>query len=77
MRAVTYARISSDKNGDGAGVERQEHDCRALCEANGWTIAEVSVESDVSASARSRMPRLVSRVAGLGLVAVARTASHG
>ncbi len=77
MSAVIYARISSDKNSDGAGVEGQAHDCRSLCEANGWTIAEVSVESDVSASARTSRPRLVGRVAGPGLVAVARTAGHG
>lgn len=54
---MIYARISNDKDGEGAGVERQEQDCRALCEANGWTVAEVYVENDVSASARSRKPR--------------------
>jgi len=47
--ATVYCRISDDRAGAGLGVARQEADCRALCEARGWTIAEVLVDNDRSA----------------------------
>jgi site-specific DNA recombinase len=36
-KAAIYTRISKDPHGEGLGVGRQEEDCRALCERNGWT----------------------------------------
>lgn len=48
-RAAIYARISNDKVGAGLGVQRQEADCRALCERNGWKVADVYVDNDLSA----------------------------
>jgi site-specific DNA recombinase len=48
-RAAIYCRISRDTEGTGAGVGRQEQDGRALCAANGWTVADVYVDNDVSA----------------------------
>ncbi len=39
--AGTYTRISSDSNGQRAGVERQRADCDAHCLARGWEVAEV------------------------------------
>lgn len=56
-RAVIYTRISSDDEGRGEGVERQEEDCRALAAQRGYEVAEIFTENDISASARSRKPR--------------------
>lgn len=54
--AAVYCRISEDRLGTGLGVERQEADCRRLCEARGWTVAEVLVDNDVSAYAGRQRP---------------------
>jgi DNA invertase Pin-like site-specific DNA recombinase len=54
-RAAIYTRISSDREGAGLGVERQEADCRALAEQLGWEI--VAVHSDNDLSAYSGKPR--------------------
>lgn len=55
--AVIYCRISSDSEGKGEGVARQEKDCRRLAVERGYAVAEVFVENDTSASAKSRKPR--------------------
>lgn len=55
QRAILLVRISDDKAGDGAGVERQEKDGRALADRLGWTIAEVIVENDTSAYKRRKV----------------------
>ncbi|HXH59083.1 recombinase family protein [Iamia sp.] len=44
-----YARISQDRTGAGLGVDRQEQDCRDLCDRHGWTPVTVFVDNDVSA----------------------------
>ena len=49
MRAAIYTRISSDA-GTGLGVARQEQDCRILAAQRGWTIVDVYVDNDISAS---------------------------
>ena len=50
-----YARISSDRDGDRLGVERQLEDCLRLAERKGWQVAERFVDNDVSAwSGRQR-----------------------
>jgi DNA invertase Pin-like site-specific DNA recombinase len=54
-RAAVYVRISDDKVGEGAGVGRQEADCRALIDRHGWTVGEVYTENDVSAFRRRRV----------------------
>ena len=51
-RAAIYVRISDDKAEDAAGVGRQEADCRALAERQGWSVGEVFVENDTSAYKR-------------------------
>lgn len=56
LNAAVYVRISSDPTGRRAGVERQEADCRAYCEAQGWTVARVYVDNDVSASSGKQRP---------------------
>lgn len=55
-RAAIYCRISQDRTGEGLGVQRQEQDCRALCERNGWEVVQVLVDNDVSASSGKRRP---------------------
>jgi DNA invertase Pin-like site-specific DNA recombinase len=54
-RALIYCRISSDPEHDRLGVTRQEADCRALCEREGYEVAGVYVDDD--ASAYSGKPR--------------------
>ncbi|MBB3099363.1 DNA invertase Pin-like site-specific DNA recombinase [Actinoplanes campanulatus] len=48
-RVIIYLRMSLDKTGEGAGLERQEQACRALCLARGWEVVAV-VEDTVSAT---------------------------
>ena len=49
VRAGIYARISSDREGDGLGVARQIEDCERLAEQRGWRWSERYVDDDVSA----------------------------
>jgi site-specific DNA recombinase len=60
QRAAIYARISDDREGRAAGVERQVPDGKAQAERLGWTLHPthpVYVDNDISASTRSRKPR--------------------
>jgi site-specific DNA recombinase len=50
MRAAIYARISSDRDGEALGVERQLTDCRKLCAQRGWDITAEYVDNDISAA---------------------------
>lgn len=65
--AAIYVRISDDKNEDAAGVARQEADCRALAERQGWAVGEVYVENDTSAYKRKNV-RLPDGSTGLRVV---------
>jgi site-specific DNA recombinase len=57
MRAAVYARISLDKSGEGAGVERQRDDCARLIEQRGWTLATTHEDNSISAAdTRKRRP---------------------
>ena len=49
VRAGIYARISSDREGDGLGVARQLDDCERLAERKGWRVVDRYVDDDVSA----------------------------
>ena len=49
VRAAVYVRISSDPEGQRAGVERQRAECEALAERHGWEIVAVYEDNDVSA----------------------------
>jgi site-specific DNA recombinase len=55
-KAALYLRISSDRTGLAAGVERQEQDCRALAKRLGWEVAHVYTDNDVSAFKGTRRP---------------------
>jgi site-specific DNA recombinase len=56
VRAGIYARISSDREGDGLGVARQMEDCERLAERKGWRVMERYVDDDVSAYGGKRRP---------------------
>lgn len=47
--AAIYVRISRDKDGLGAGVERQIQDCQGLADQLGWSVRKVYQDNDVSA----------------------------
>lgn len=66
MRAALYLRISLDKTGKRAGVERQRTDCEALCGRRDWAVAAVYEDNSVSAyngTTRPGYERLVAAVA--------------
>ena len=55
VRAGIYARISSDREGEALGVQRQLEDCERLAVRKGWEVRERYVDDDVSAwSGRQR-----------------------
>ena len=49
LRAAIYARISSDREGEGLGVARQLEDCARKAAENGWHVGDRYVDDDVSA----------------------------
>ncbi len=49
VRAAAYVRISSDKEGLRAGVERQREDCADLAAERGWTLLETFEDNDTGA----------------------------
>lgn len=51
-----YCRLSEDKHGTELGVQRQEDECRALADERGWTVREVIVDNDISATSGKRRP---------------------
>ena len=55
-RAATYARISLDRTGEAAGVERQRDDCTALVEQRGWTLAATFTDNSISAKGTRKRP---------------------
>lgn len=56
MKAALYLRISLDRTGERAGVERQETECRELCARLGFEVGEVYVDNDISATSGRRRP---------------------
>lgn len=48
-RAVIYRRISEDRTGLQAGVERQGDDCTEVAARNGWPVVAVLTDNDISA----------------------------
>lgn len=69
--AVIYARISKDDEGTGAGVQRQEAECRELAARLGLEVAAVYVDNSVSAYSGKRRPQYEAMLAAL------RDGSHG
>ncbi|MDV8055076.1 MULTISPECIES: recombinase family protein [unclassified Rhodococcus (in: high G+C Gram-positive bacteria)] len=50
MRAIIYTRVSADQAGNQRSVTEQERECRALCEREGWEVADVLTDNDIGAS---------------------------
>lgn len=48
-RAAIYCRISRDRTGAEAGVDRQRHDCAELVKARGWELVDTFTDNDLSA----------------------------
>jgi site-specific DNA recombinase len=55
-RVGIYARISSDREADGLGVERQLEDCERLGKRKAWVVVERYVDNDVSAWSGKQRP---------------------
>jgi DNA invertase Pin-like site-specific DNA recombinase len=55
-RAAIYVRISKDRTGEGAGVTRQEEDCRALAKKRRLQVVQVFVDNDTSAYSKKPRP---------------------
>ncbi len=69
MKAAVYCRISRDRKVDGTyttlGVQRQEEDCRGLCDTLGWEVAEVFVDNDISAASGRTRPAYKAMLAAM------------
>ncbi|MCZ2811260.1 recombinase family protein [Modestobacter sp. VKM Ac-2979] len=50
--------MSYDRTGEGLGIDRQEKECRALCEEKGWEVSEDRIyrDNDISATTGKRRP---------------------
>lgn len=56
MQAAIYVRQSLDRSGEALGVARQLDQCRELIERNGWQLAEVYQDNDISATSGKPRP---------------------
>src|SRR4030081_3761184 len=56
LRAAIYTRISHDRTGEGAGVERQLHACKMLAEFRGLNVVAVFSDNDISAYSGKKRP---------------------
>jgi DNA invertase Pin-like site-specific DNA recombinase len=64
-RAVIYARISQDRSGKAAGIERQLSECRELAERSNLEVVDEFIDNDVSAyrhKPRPQWKRLLERI---------------
>lgn len=56
MKASVYLRISSDRSGERAGVDRQREDCVRRVAERGWELVRVHEDNDLSAHSGRRRP---------------------
>ncbi|MCE9620997.1 MAG: recombinase family protein [Actinomycetia bacterium] len=56
-RAAIYCRISQDRSDERLGVERQETECRALADRNGWEVIRTFVDDNISAYSGKTRPQ--------------------
>ena len=73
MTTAIYSRISEDRDGDAAGVERQVHDALALANARGFPVADRFIDNDRSAysgRARPEWDRMLREIAAGNVVNV-------
>lgn len=57
MQAVVYTRVSRDRSGVERSVTEQENACREFCRLQGWEVAAVFTDNDISASRYTRKIR--------------------
>lgn len=57
MKAAIYLRVSLDRTGERAAVDRQEAECRLLCAALGLEVGELYIDNDISATSGKARPR--------------------
>jgi site-specific DNA recombinase len=57
VRVAIYARISKDRSGISQNVDTQVRECREYARAQGWGIAGIFSDNDISASKYSKKPR--------------------
>ncbi len=65
VKAALYLRISQDREGEQAGVKRQEADCRKLAKTKGWEVVAVLTDNDISASKGRRRPAYEALLEGI------------
>lgn len=70
VRAVVYARISSDPEEQRAGVERQQRRGREVAEAHGWEIADTYIDNDASGFTNGGRPGFTALCEAIGRGAV-------
>ncbi len=56
LRAAIYTRVSRDFSGNHRAVERQEEDCRLICEIHGWEVTRVYSDNSISAYSGKTRP---------------------
>ena len=61
-RTAVYCRISDDRHGKRAGVERQEAECRDKAGRLNWDVLEVFVDNDKSAYSGKARPRYLQMI---------------
>jgi site-specific DNA recombinase len=66
VRAAIYCRISKDKTGQRAGVDRQQRECRQLAERVTWPVVRVYVDDDISAYSGKRRPEYEALLSDIG-----------
>jgi site-specific DNA recombinase len=75
MKTAIYTRVSQDSRGEARSVQEQERECRAWVEREGWELAGVWKDNDVSASRYTKKQRpgwqaLTDRLDGGGIEAL-------
>lgn len=66
MRAAVYTRISLDKTGEGAGVERQREDCTRLIGQREWQHVATFEDNSISAAGHRRRPGFDALLVAIG-----------
>src|SRR4051794_37511712 len=56
MRTVIYTRLSDERDGDNAPLERQEADCRKYAHQHGWPVSAVYTEKVSAWDKATRRP---------------------
>lgn len=56
MKSDIYVRISDDRAGERAGVQRQREDCAKRAQERGWEVHAVHEDNDISATTGKRRP---------------------